>query len=387
MKLLPEPFQPFAQAVLQHGWVTPQHPIFNNKKISDHFAIIPTGKAPDGCNLSDDEATIYDLVVRRFLAAFHPAAEFLETTRVAVIAGHRFRATGRVLVSAGWLAVYGKDATAEAAAAGDGKEGKDAQSQNLPAMTPGESVSNNGVTVKPGKTTPPPRFTEATLLGAMENAGKLVDDDELAAAMKERGLGTPATRAATIEDLLSEKKHYIERKKKELVPTDKGMRLIEALRANGLDALTSPELTGEWESRLAAMERREDTREAFMGAIRQTTVNLVERIRAKAVEGPAGGGGTATDIDCRCGQAKLQERQKSWSCPNCGFTVWKEIAGRKTRKSDVKVLCKDGQTAVLEGFKSKAGKEFSAALRWVAGEDAKGGKTEFVFEERKLSRA
>jgi DNA topoisomerase-3 len=378
LKLLPEHFQPFAQAILSHGWVTPRHPVFDNRKISDHFAIIPTGKAPAG--LSEAEGRIYDLVVRRFLAAFHPAAEYLETTRLAEIAGHRFRATGRVLVSAGWLAVYGGEA-----AAIEKEKGKDADKEpvNLPAMRPGEPVSNDAITVRAGQTTPPPRFTEASLLAAMENAGKLVDDDALAAAMKERGLGTPATRANTIEELLSEKKHYLERYKKELVPTEKGIRLIQALRENGLVALASPELTGDWESRLARIERGQETREAFMAGIATTTQDLVERIRAKAVATPAGavGGGTDTDIACCCGQARLQERPKSWGCPSCGLTIWKEIAGRKTRKTDVKALCKAGHTPVLDGFTSKAGKKFSAALRLVASPG--GGKVEFVFDDRK----
>ncbi|WP_298236000.1 DNA topoisomerase III [uncultured Azohydromonas sp.] len=381
LQLLPESFQPFAQAILNHGWATPRHPVFDNRKISDHFAIIPTGKAP--ADLSEAEGRIYELVVRRFLAAFHPAAEYLETTRLAVIAGHRFRATGRVLVSAGWLAVYG----GEAAAVGKEKDkGKDADKEpvNLPAMRPGEPVSNDAVTVRTGQTTPPPRFTEASLLAAMENAGRLVDDDALAAAMKERGLGTPATRANTIEELLSQKKHYIERHRKELVPTEKGIRLIQALRENGLVSLASPELTGEWESRLARIERGQETREAFMAGIASTTQDLVQRIRAKAVATPAGsgsGGGTDTDIPCRCGQARLQERPRSWSCPNCGLTVWKEIAGRKTRKTDVKALCKAGHTAVLDGFTSKAGNKFSAALRLVAGPG--GGKVEFAFDDPK----
>ncbi|NML17942.1 DNA topoisomerase III [Azohydromonas caseinilytica] len=379
LKLLPQGFQPFAQAILGHGWLTPRHPVFDNRKISDHFAIIPTGKAPTG--LSEAESRIYDLVVRRFLAAFHPPAEYLETTRLAEIAGYRFRATGRVLVSAGWLAVYGGEAASAAK-----EKGKDAgkEVQNLPAMRAGEPVSNDAVTVRTGQTTPPPRFTEASLLAAMENAGKLVDDDALAAAMKERGLGTPATRANTIEELLSEKKRYLERHGKELVPTGKGIRLIQSLRDNGLVALASPELTGDWESRLARIERGQETREAFMAGIAGTTQDLVARIRAKAVAAPAGaagvGAGTGTDIGCRCGQAKLQERPKSWGCPSCGLTIWKEMAGRKTRKTDVKALCKSGHTPVLDGFTSKAGKKFSAALRLAAGPG--GGKVEFAFDDR-----
>ncbi len=381
LQLLPENVQPFGQAILDHGWAGPRHPVYDNRKISDHFAIIPTGKSPAG--LSEAEGRIYDMVVRRFLAAFHPAAEYLETTRLAVIAGHRFRATGRVLVSAGWLAVYGGEAGAVGRDKGKEK-GKDADREpvNLPAMRPGEPVSNDAVAVRAGQTTPPPRFSEASLLAAMENAGRLVDDDALAAAMKERGLGTPATRANTIEELLSEKKHYVERHKKELVPTEKGIRLIQALRENGLVSLASPELTGEWESRLARIERGQETREAFMAGIVGTTQDLVERIRAKAVAAPSGAGsgdgGTDTDIACRCGQARLQERPRSWSCPSCGLAIWKEIAGRKTRKTDARVLCKAGHTAVLDGFTSKAGKKFSAALRLVAG--LGGGKVEFDFD-------
>jgi DNA topoisomerase-3 len=378
LKLLPQTFQPFAQAVLGHGWVTPRHPVFDNGKITDHFAIIPPGKAPAG--LSEAEGRIYDMVVRRFLAAFHPAAEYLETVRLAEIAGHRFRATGRVLVSPGWLAVYGGEAVATGK---DKGKDTDKEVQSLPAMLPGEPVSNDAVTVRAGQTTPPPRFTEASLLAAMENAGRLVDDDALAAAMKERGLGTPATRANTIEELLSQKKHYVERHKKELVPTEKGIRLIQALRENGLVALASPELTGDWESRLTRIERGQETREAFMAGIASTTQDLVERIRAKAVAGPAGavGGGTDTDIGCCCGQARLQERPKSWGCPSCGLTIWKEIAGRKTRKTDARALCKAGHTPVLDGFTSKAGKKFSAALRLVAG--PAGGKIAFDFDDRK----
>jgi DNA topoisomerase-3 len=201
-----------------------------------------------------------------------------------------------------------------------------------------------------------------------------------------RGLGTPATRANTIEELLSEKKHYIERHKKELVATEKGIRLIRALRENGLVALASPELTGDWESRLARIERGQETREAFMAGLAGTTQDLVERIRAKAVAAPAGavGGGTDTDIGCYCGQARLQERPKSWGCPSCGLTIWKEIAGRKTHKTDARALCKTGHTPVLDGFTSKAGKKFSAALRLVAGPG--GGKVECAFDDHKPTR-
>ncbi|MDZ5461105.1 DNA topoisomerase, partial [Azohydromonas lata] len=409
LKLLPQHLQPFAQSILEHGWASQRHPVFDNRKISDHFAIIPTGKAPVG--LSEAESRIYDLVARRFLAAFHPAAEYLETTRLAEIAGHRFRATGRVLVSPGWLVVYGGEAADmaketepakdKAKDKGQPKE-RDKEVQNLPPMRPGEPVSNDEVKLHAGRTTPPPRFTEASLLAAMENAGRQVDDEALAAALKERGLGTPATRANTIEELLSPKKHYAERSGKELVPTEKGIKLIACLRAHGLMALASPELTGKWESRLARIERGQDTRADFMAGVATTTQALVERIRAKAVAAPAsasgaaragtgmgvgvgtggragvGGSGAATDIACRCGQGRLEERPKSWACAACGLAIWKEIAGRKTRKMDVRALCKSGHTAVLDGFTSKSGKAFSAALRLAAAEGAM--KVELSFD-------
>src|SRR5690606_15899921 len=187
------PYEGFASEILGSGWVHPNKRIFNNAKISDHFAIIPTGQAPK--SLSEAEQKLYDLVVKRFLAIFYPAAEFNVTTRITRVEGEAFKTEGKVLVSAGWMAVYGKEAEIDEDK--DKEDGK--ESKALVPVTPGERVWANDVAVKANQTKPPARYTEATLLSAMEGAGKLVEDDELREAMSERGLGTPATRAATIE--------------------------------------------------------------------------------------------------------------------------------------------------------------------------------------------
>ena len=374
---LPEAYKNFAETILQNGWVTQKHSVFDNAKISDHFAIIPTGKAPSG--LSRDEEALFDLVTRRFLAAFFPAAEFLKTTRVAIIAGQRFEKSGSVMSKPGWMTVYGGAVVNK----GETEEAK------LPAMTKGEPVANKGVRAKEGKTTPPQRFTEATLLAAMETAGRLVEDSELAAAIADSGLGTPATRANTIEELLSAKKGYAQRQAKYLVPTDKAIRLIQALREIGLDQLTSPVLTGTWEARLSAIEKRSDTRESFMRDIAQATQDVVDRIRARAVPatgkprgGPGGGKPPSSSFNCNCGKAKLDVRPKSWTCPACGLTIWKEISQRQTREDDVKALCAKGVTEELGGFVSRNnGRSFSARLR------VTGQKVEFAFEERSPSQA
>src|SRR5688572_28221928 len=211
----------FADNILQSGWVRPNKRIFNNAKVSDHFAIIPTTQAPKG--LSEPEQKLYDLVTKRFLAIFYPAAEFLETTRITRVEGEPFKSTGKVLVTPGWLAVYGKEA-----------QGDD-DNPNLAPVTPSETVKTTAVEVKQSATKPPPRYSEATLLSAMEGAGKLVDDDELREAMSEKGLGTPATRAAIIEGLIYE--HYLLRNGRELQATAKAFSLMELLNGLGIQEL------------------------------------------------------------------------------------------------------------------------------------------------------
>src|SRR5450830_1050830 len=242
---------PHALTALNNNYIRPSKRIFDNTKVSDHFAIIPTLQAPSG--LSDAEQKIYDLVVRRFMAVFFPSAEYQVTTRITTVAptpalSHNFKTEGKVLVKPGWLAIYGKEAADEVADAKDGDKG-----QSLVPVKPGEQVKTETVEPKGLKTRPPARYTEATLLGAMEGAGKTVEDDELREAMQEKGLGTPATRAAIIEGLILEK--YMLREGRELIPTAKAFQLMTLLRGLGVEELSRPELTGEWEYKLSQMEK------------------------------------------------------------------------------------------------------------------------------------
>src|SRR5688572_32233031 len=223
------PLGSFAEQILQQDWVKPNKRIFNNAKISDHFAIIPTSMEPKGLN--EMEAKLYDMVAKRFLAIFFPAAEFQITTRITRVMEEPFKTEGKVLVKPGWMAVYGREAQA------------DEQSPTLPAVEPNENVRTTKVEVIANQTKPPARFTEATLLTAMEGAGKLIEDEELRDAMQAKGLGTPATRAAIIEGLLYEK--YLLRHGRELVPTPKAFSLIALLHGLQLPELVAPELTGD----------------------------------------------------------------------------------------------------------------------------------------------
>ncbi|MCL5096634.1 MAG: DNA topoisomerase III, partial [Candidatus Omnitrophica bacterium] len=256
------PYASFAQEILSKGWVRPNKRIFNNAKISDHFAIIPTSLAPK--NLEGDEAAIYDFIAKRFLSNFYPAAEFLITIRITRVLEEPFKSEGKVLVRPGWLAVYGKEA-----------QGEDAAS--LVPVQPGEQVETTQVEVMDCQTKPPPRFNEATLLSAMEGAGKLVEDEELREAMSAKGLGTPATRAAIIEGLISEQ--YLLRQGRELQPTAKAFSLIALLRGIGIPELCSPELTGNWEFKLKQMERGELPRPDFMGEIAEMTRSIVSKAK------------------------------------------------------------------------------------------------------------
>ncbi len=253
---------PFARQALQDNYVRPTKRVFDNSKVSDHFAIIPTLQAPSG--LSEAEQKLYDLVVRRFMAVFFPSAEYQVTTRISKVAQHSFKTEGKVLVKPGWLAIYGKEAANEVEGGKDGDKG-----QPLVAVQPGEQPLAAHATAKGLKTKPPARYSEATLLGAMESAGKQIDDDELREAMQEKGLGTPATRAAIIEGLLTEK--YMLREGREMIPTAKAFQLMTLLRGLQVEELCRAELTGEWEYKLAQMEKGQLSREAFMQQIAAMT--------------------------------------------------------------------------------------------------------------------
>ena len=335
-------FAPFAKQILKGGWVKPNRRIFDNCKISDHFAIIPTLQTPG--NLSEPEAKLYDLVVRRFLAVFFPSAEFLQTTRITTVGEEQFRTDGRVMQSPGWLAVYGKSLQDETV--------------NLPAIVQGEKVKTLEVTATANQTRPPARFNEATLLSAMEGAGKLVEDDELREAMGAKGLGTPATRAAVIEGLLYEK--YIERLGRELKPTWKAFRLFFALRHFGVDEITSPELTGDWEFKLKQMEQAKLPREQFMKHIEQVTRDLVKRVKTGSI--PEEAFATVAAPCPKCGGV-IQETYRKFQCQKCDFYIWPVLLGREWSPEEVAELITKKFIGPLTGFRSKQGRPFSAGLK------------------------
>ena len=345
---LPDEYVGFAAEIQAKHWVTPNKRIFNNAKISDHFAIIPTGNVPK--SLSEAEAKIYDLVTRRFLAVFYPAAEHLVTTRITRVEKHAFKTEGRVLVNPGWLKIYGKEAQTESEEGGP----------NLPPIKAGETIQTRDVTVKPGQTKPPARFNEATLLGAMEGAGKLVEDEELRAAMAGRGLGTPATRAQIIENLIAET--YMHREGKELVPTAKAFSLITLLRGLGITELASPELTGEWEHKLAQMERGRLSRDDFMHHIVNLTNDIVDR--AKRYESDTVPGDFATlSAPCpKCGGV-VKENYKKFACQACDWSTWKIVASRQFEVGEMEALLRDGRIGPLTGFRNKMGRPFDAEIR------------------------
>jgi DNA topoisomerase-3 len=335
-------YAPFAKAILKNAWVKPNRRIFDNSKISDHFAIIPTLQAPK--NLNDAERKLYDLVVRRFLAVFHPSAEFLQTTRITVVGEHRFKTEGKVLQSPGWLAVYGR-ATQE-------------ENENLPPAGNGEKVKTLEVAASALQTKPPARYSEATLLSAMEGAGKLVEDDELREAMEAKGLGTPATRAAIIEGLIRE--DYVHRNGRELVPTPKAFSLLFALRHFGAMEITSPELTGDWEFKLKQMERGKLQRKEFMEHIEQVTRDLVERIKHGDIPDTAF---ATVPAPCpKCG-GTVQENYRKFQCQKCDFSIWKVTSGREWSPEEVAELITKRYVGPVTGFRSRMGKPFAAAMK------------------------
>jgi DNA topoisomerase-3 len=335
-------FAPHAKQVLKQGWVKPNKRVFDNSKISDHFAIIPTLQTPK--HLNEAEQKLYDMVVRRFLAVFHPAAEYLQTTRITRVGEHHFRTEGKVLQAPGWLAVYGR-------AGGE-------ENENLPAIAQNEKVPVREVAVHANQTKPPPRYTEATLLSAMEGAGKLVEDDELREAMAAKGLGTPATRAATIEGLIREE--YVHREGRELVPTPKAFSLLFALHMLHLVELASPELTGEWEHKLKLIEAGKMTREEFMAQISALVKNVVTAIKHGEIPDVAY---ATVPVPCpKCG-GTVQENYRKFQCQKCDFAIWKVTSGREWSPDEIAELISKRTIGPLTGFRSRQGKPFSAVLR------------------------
>ncbi len=360
-----------AKAVKQ-GYVKPSKRVFDNTKVSDHFAIIPTLQPPKA--LTDIEAKLYDLVVKRFIAVFYPSAEFLVTTRVSTVpAGgrdYRFQTNGKVLVNAGWQAVYGKEVQEDDA--------------NLVAVAEGEKVKAADIDVNAQKTRPPARYTEATLLSAMEGAGKLIDDEELRAAMNEKGLGTPATRAAIIEGLLAEK--YMLREGRELIPTAKAFQLMTLLRGLDIDDLTKPELTGNWEYQLSEMEHGRLARDAFMAEIAKMAERIVRKAKEYDRDTIPGDYVTLATPCPNCG-GTVKENYRRYACEACDFSITKIPAGRAFEIAEVEAFLRDKKVGPLEGFRSKAGWPFTAELKLAFDEEIRNWKLEFDFGESDKDKA
>ncbi len=334
--------------------------VFDSKKVSDHFAIIPTGKF---AKLSEAEQKLYDMIVKRFIAVFYPSAEFEQTTRLTRISVDTFRTDGKILIKPGWLEVYGR------------RPGVAAGKDELCAAKPSENAKAETVEVLAEETKPPARMTESTLLSAMEGAGKLIDDEALREAMAERGLGTPATRAATIEGLISQK--YLAREGRDLFVSGSGMRLIELVREMEIEGLYSPKLTGDWEFKLRQMEQGLLKRSEFMKEIIAYTDEICTKAR-RAAEIAKSEVFPDLRVPCpMCGEASLKQTEATYECrnPECKFKAKKHIAGRLLTEPEATQLFTTRHVGPLTGFKSKFNKPFDAALEM----DVK-FKINFVFE-------
>jgi DNA topoisomerase III len=349
------------RTALDHGWVRPNKRIFNNAQISDHFAIIPTTTEPK--NLDEMESKVYDMIARRFVAAFFPAAEFDITTRISTVAReHQFKTEGKVLTAPGWLAVYGRTTV------DDGSP----DSKALPALSPEDNAQARTLAadLHSETTKPPPRYTEATLLSAMEGAGKLVDDESMAEAMKERGLGTPATRAETIDGLINQK--YLERNGRELVPTTKAESLLQFLAAVHADALTKPDMTGEWEYKLRQMEHGKFPREAFMSEIVDVTKGIVERTKNFEEDDT---NARETDIISPTDGKPMFETLRGYKSQDGKLMIYKVMSGRKIEEDEVRELVAKGEIGPLDGFVSaKTGNRFPSKVKIVDDEKNPGAK-------------
>ncbi|NWK55758.1 DNA topoisomerase III [Verrucomicrobiaceae bacterium N1E253] len=364
----------YAKQAIDQDLVKPSKRIFNNAKISDHFAIIPTGRF---VKLDEAAQKIFDLVAKRFLAVFYPHAEFLNTRRITRIshpdATDAFLTTGKILVTPGWLAIYGRQPGVAA--------GKD----DLCAVSEGESAQVTDIEVKHDETKPPARFNEATLLSAMEGAGKLIDDDELREAMADRGLGTPATRAATIEGLIRQK--YIERDGREIHVTRKGLSLIDLTQELGIDALASPSMTGDWESKLHQMEHGQLTRPEFMQEIIGFTSDIVNKAKTYTAELK---NKVFPDLLCPCPVCQtepMKTTDATYQCsnPECGFQSNKYIASRELKPEEAIQLFTTKLVGPFDDFKSRFNRPFEAVLE-LKQETTKSGKpgkwkVNFVFDD------
>src|SRR3954449_12518270 len=352
--------------------VLPLGRVINDAKVTDHHAIIPTRSEHRVNKMSDDDKRIYDLATPRFLAVFHPDAVWENTRLETVVSEHIFRTRGRVLLEAGWRGVYGEIADER----GDASDEDEGANQTLPKLAKGETMDTLEIASEEKVTQPPRRYSDASLLGAMETAGKLVDDDELREAMKDSGIGTPATRAAIIERLIDVL--YIEREGRSLVCTEKGLNVIRLLQDH---KLTSPSLTGDWEHRLARIEQGEEQRADFMRDIALFAGETVADLDAKLKEVriPRANLGPCPV----CGH-DIVENRKGFSCwsredPGCGFVIWKSKAGKTLPAATARELIATGRTEKpVTGFKGRSGRSFRARLALMQTED---GRWRVEFDE------
>ncbi|NBR96278.1 MAG: DNA topoisomerase III [Verrucomicrobia bacterium] len=352
-------FGEFSKTVLKKGWLKPIKRVFNSAKVSDHFAIIPTQQIP--AKLDEIEMKVYAAIVRRFIAVFYPEAVYEVTNRITRVGAHAFRTDGKILKEAGWLAVYGKEAAEEG-----GEEGK-----LLVPVLDGEKVKTVAILAEGLQTKPPARMTEATLLSAMEGAGKLIEDDTLREAMGERGLGTPATRAATIETLISEE--YVRRIGRELVPTAKAFGLFETLDALGIEILQSPEMTGEWEHKLKEIEHGRMKRDEFMLEIQKVARDIVEKARVFQDKDHV-----LRKLDFKDPQTgqEFEETLREYRTLDQAYAVRKVLAGRRIEAHEFLELLEKGTMGLVDGFRSRLGRPFSAGLKL-----GEGRKIELVVGE------
>jgi DNA topoisomerase-3 len=361
------PLRVHARKVLEKDWVRVNKRIFNNAQVSDHFAIIPT--TSEAKHLDDAEAKIFDMVARRFVAVFYPAAEFDVTTRLSQIAAHKFRTEGKVLTAPGWLEVYGRTTVDDSD-----------KSKALPAMSAEDrsQAKTREVTLHGETTKPPPRYTEATLLSAMETAGKFVEDEDAKEAMKERGLGTPATRADTIDGLIYQK--YIDRNQRELVPTPKAEQLLQFLEAVKATDITSPAMTGEWEHQLRLMEQGKFPREKFMAEIVEETKGIVERVKGFEEDDSVA---RVTDMISPTDGKPLRETLRGYKSEDGEFMIYKVIGSRKMEEAEIRELVETGSVGPLDGFVS-AKTRASFAAKLILAKDEKTGKwkAEYDFAEK-----
>ncbi|MEM9942014.1 MAG: DNA topoisomerase III, partial [Planctomycetota bacterium] len=354
--------------IVENDRIGPTKRVFNSAKVSDHFAIIPTGKLPTA-KLDEAAQKLFQFVLQRFLAIFYPHAEFEITKRITRIGQDSFKTDGRILVVPGYLEVYGR----KPGAAGDKDE--------LCAFYDGEDALNTELEIKPNETKPPARYTDPTLLSAMETAGKLVDDEELKEAMSDRGLGTPATRAAIIENLIKQK--YLFRNeinKRELVVSNKGLALVDLLEEIGLSTLGSPEMTGEWEFKLKEMEAGRLSRENFMDEIKDLTVDIVRQTKDFTDEKV---NRVFPNLVCKCpdcDEEELRQTDGVFECmkPECGFRLKKHIASHELSEEEAKTLITEKKIGPISSFKNRFGQPFEAEL--ALNKPKKVWKMEFVFE-------